>query len=195
MEALLGLAGYSFVAAVTPGPNNVVLWGIGLRYGYRAAIPYLLGILVGMTIMVLAAAVGLGALIAGVPALGIGLKVVGSVYLLYLAWQVAGIGAVQQADVASAPGFGQSVAFQFVNVKGWFFVLTAVAAFRPAGMDLVAGAILMAVVVMAIVIPSAGLWALGGHALSRVIRSPGAHRAVNLTLAIVLIAMVVLIWV
>ena len=40
MEALLGLAGYSFVAAVTPGPNNVVLWGIGLRYGYRAAIPY-----------------------------------------------------------------------------------------------------------------------------------------------------------
>ena len=77
MEALLGLAGYSFVAAVTPGPNNVVLWGIGLRFGYRAAIPYLLGIPLGVGLMILSAAAGLGALINAVPALGIGLKMVG----------------------------------------------------------------------------------------------------------------------
>jgi threonine/homoserine/homoserine lactone efflux protein len=194
MEALLGLAGYSFVAAVTPGPNNVVLWGIGLRYGYRAAIPYLLGIPLGVGLMVLVAAAGLGVLIASVPALGISLKVVGSVYLLYLAWQVAGITAVNEVDVTSAPGFAQSVAFQFVNPKAWFFVLSAVAAFRPAGLDLLVGALLMALIVMAIVVPSAGLWAVGGDALSRVIRSPRAHRAVNLALAIVLVAMVVLIW-
>ena len=195
MEALLGLAGYSFVAAVTPGPNNVVLWGIGLRYGYRAAIPYLLGIPLGVGLMILGAAAGLGALIAAVPALGIGLKVVGSVYLLYLAWQVVGIAAVEETDVASAPGFGQSVAFQFVNPKAWFFVLSAVAAFRPAGTDLIVGALLMALVTMAVIIPSAGLWAVGGDALSRFIRSPRAHRAVNFALAIVLVAMVVLIWV
>jgi threonine/homoserine/homoserine lactone efflux protein len=194
MEALLGLAGYSFVAAVTPGPNTVVLWGIGLRHGYRAAIPYLLGIPLGVGLMILGAAAGLGALIAAVPALGIALKVVGSVYLLYLAWQVVGIAAVKEADVASAPGFAQSVAFQFVNPMAWFFVLSAVAAFRPAGVDLIVGALLMAVVAMAIIIPSAGLWAVGGDALNRFIRSPRAHRAVNLALAIVLVAMVVLIW-
>lgn len=192
---MLGLAGYAFVAAVTPGPNNVVLWGIGLRHGYRAAVPYLLGILVGMAIMVVATAIGLGALITSNPALGIGLKVVGSVYLLYLAWKVAGIGAVEEADVASAPGFGQSVAFQFVNAKGWFFVLTAVAAFRPVGVDLIAGALLMTAVVMVIVIPSASLWAVGGDALSRFIRSPRARLVVNIVLAVVLVAMVVLIWV
>jgi threonine/homoserine/homoserine lactone efflux protein len=195
MEALLGLAGYSFVAAVTPGPNNVVLWGIGLRYGYRAAIPYLLGIPLGVGLMILGAAAGLGALINAVPALGIGLKVVGSVYLLYLAWQVVGIAAVEEADVASAPGFSQSVAFQFVNPKAWFFVLSAVAAFRPAGMNLFASALLMALVTMVIIIPSAGLWAVGGDALSRFISSPGARWAVNFTLAIVLVAMVILIWV
>jgi threonine/homoserine/homoserine lactone efflux protein len=195
MEALLGLAGFSFVAAVTPGPNNVVLWSIGLRHGYRAAIPFLLGVLVGMAIMVMAAALGLGALITSAPALGIGLKVVGSAYLLYLAWRLVGIANIEEADVASAPGFAQSVGFQFVNVKGWFFVLTAVAAFRPVGVDLPVGALLMALVMMAVVIPSAGLWAVGGDALSRFIRSPRAHRAVNVALAIVLVAMVVLIWV
>src|SRR5207237_3699786 len=189
MEALLGLAGYSFFAAATPGPSNVVLWAVGLRYGYRAAIPYLLGIPLGVGLMILGAAAGLGGLLAAVPALGIGLKVVGSVYLLYLAWQVVGIAAVQEADVASAPGFGQSVAFQFVNPKAWFFVLSAVAAFRPGGMDLLVGALLMAVVVIVIIIPSAGLWAIGGDALSRFIRSPRAHRAVNRALAIVRVPM------
>ena len=97
--------------------------------------------------------------------------------------------------MASAPGFGQSVAFQFVNPKAWFFVLSAVAAFRPGGIDLLVGALLMAVVVMVIIIPSAGLWAVGGDALSRFIRNPRARRAVNFALAIVLVAMVVLIWV
>src|SRR5437868_8016505 len=195
MEALLGLAGYTFVSAVTPGPNNVVLWGIGLKHGYRAAIPYLLGIMVGMGIMIVAAAAGVGALIDSAPAIGIGLKLVGTVYLLYLAWKVAGIGAVEEAEVAAAPGFGQSVAFQFVNVKGWFFVLTAVAAFRPVGVGLLAGALLMALVAIAVIVPSAGLWAVGGEALSRFIRSPRARQTVNVILAVVLVAMVVLIWI
>ena len=195
MEALLGLVGYSFVAAVTPGPNNVVLWGIGLRYGFRAAIPYLLGIPLGVGLMVLAVAAGVGALVGHVPALEIGLKAIGSVYLLYLAWQVAASAVVTEADVGSAPGFGASVAFQFVNPKAWFFVLSAVAAFRPPGMDAVSAALVMAAVVMVIVIPSAGLWALGGNALSRFVSGPRAHRAISLTLALVLAGMVVLIWV
>ena len=154
MEAVLGLIGYTFVAAVTPGPNNVVLWGIGLRFGFRAAIPYLLGIPLGVGAMVLAVAAGVGVLISTVPVLDIGLKAVGSAYLLYLAWQVAGSAVVSETDVGSAPGFGQSVAFQFVNPKAWFFVLSAVAAFRPASLDVLSGSVLMAVVVAVVVLPS-----------------------------------------
>jgi threonine/homoserine/homoserine lactone efflux protein len=195
MDAILGLIGYTFVAAITPGPNNVILWGIGVRSGFRAAIPFLLGIPVGMGIMVVAAAAGVGALITAVPALGIALKVVGSLYLLYLAWQVAGSSAVKEADVTETPGFGTAIAFQFVNPKGWFFVLSAVAAFRPQELGLFAAALAMAAVVMVAVVPCAGLWAAGGEALSRFVRGPRANRAVSLILAIVLVAMVVLIWV
>ena len=43
METLPGLIGYTFVAAVTPGPNNVVLWATGIQFGFRAAMPYLAG--------------------------------------------------------------------------------------------------------------------------------------------------------
>lgn len=194
MGTLFALIGYSFVAAVTPGPNNVLLWATGIQYGFRAALPYIAGICVGVGAMVVAVAAGLGALVTAVPALGFALKAVGSVYLLYLAWQVAGSAAVHEGDVARAPTFRQAVGFQFVNVKAWFFVLSAVAAFRPTGLNLVIGSLLMAAVIMVVVFPSASVWAAGGHALGRFVTSSRAHRAVSLALALLLAGMVLFIW-
>jgi threonine/homoserine/homoserine lactone efflux protein len=191
---LLALIGYSFVAAVTPGPNNVLLWATGIRFGFRAALPYIVGICVGVGAMVVAVAAGVGALVTAMPALEVALKAVGSVYLLYLAWQVAGSAAVHERDVARAPTFGQAVAFQFVNVKAWFFVLSAVAAFRPPGVHVVLGSLLMAAVIMVVIAPSASVWAAGGHALGRFVSGPRAHRAVSVGLALLLAGMVVLIW-
>jgi threonine/homoserine/homoserine lactone efflux protein len=194
LGTLLALIGYSFVAAVTPGPNNVLLWATGIRFGFRAALPYIMGICVGVGAMVVAVAAGVGALVTAVPALEVALKAVGSVYLLYLAWQVAGSTVVRESDVARAPTFGQAVGFQFVNVKAWFFVLSAVAAFRPAGLNVIVGSLLMAAVIMVVIAPSASVWAAGGHAMGRFVSGPRAHRAVSVALALLLAGMVVLIW-
>ncbi len=188
------LVGFTFVAAVTPGPNNVVLWGIGIRYGVRPALPYVAGVVVGVGCMVLAAAAGVGVLITAAPALEVALKVAGSLYLLVLAYMVAGSAAVHETDVARPPTFAQAVAFQFVNPKAWFFVLTAVGAFRPPDLDVLTGSLLMAVVIMVVVLPSASAWAVGGRAMSRFVSGPRSHRAVNAGLALVLVGMVVLIW-
>lgn len=194
MDTVLGLIGYSFVAAITPGPNNVLLWGIGIRHGFRAALPYVAGVVVGVGAMVLAVAAGVGVLVTAVPALEIALKVAGSAYLLYLAYQVAGSSIVRAGDAGSAPGFRQAVGFQFVNPKAWFFVLSAVGAFRPAELEVVVGSLLMAGVIMGVVLPSASAWAAGGHALSGFLNGPRTHRAVSVLLALLLAGMVVLIW-
>jgi len=194
MESLVGLAVYAFVAAVTPGPNNVILWAAGIQFGFRATLPYIAGIAIGVGAMILAAAAGVGALIAAVPALETLLKLAGSAYLLYLAYQIAGSAAVHERDVAMAPSFRQSVGFQFVNVKAWFFVLGAVSAFRPPEMNVVLGALLMTALCMAIVIPSASVWAAGGHVLGRFVSGPRTHRAISLVLALLLAGMVALIW-
>lgn len=194
MESLVGLAGYAFVAAVTPGPNNVILWAAGIQFGFRATLPYIAGIAIGVGAMILAAAAGVGALIAAVPALETLLKLAGSAYLLYLAYQIAGSAVVSEADVATAPSFRQSIGFQFVNVKAWFFVLGAVSAFRPPATNVVVGALLMTALCMAIVIPSASVWAAGGHVLGRFLTGSRTHRAVSVVLALLLAGMVVLIW-
>jgi threonine/homoserine/homoserine lactone efflux protein len=194
MEALIGLAGYAFVAAVTPGPNNVILWAAGVQFGFRATLPYIAGIAIGVGAMILAAAAGIGALIAAVPALETLLKLAGSAYLLYLAYRIAGSAAVREGEVASAPSFRQSIGFQFVNVKAWFFVLGAVSAFRPPGTNLLVGALLMTALCMAIIVPSASVWAAGGHVLGRFVTGSRTHRAISLVLALLLAGMVILIW-
>ena len=62
--------------------------------------PHILGTAVGLGAMALGAVVGLAALVAVVPQIAFAMKVAGSVYLLYLAWQVAGAGALSRSAEA-----------------------------------------------------------------------------------------------
>ena len=45
------------------GPNNLMLWASGAEFGFRRAVPHVLGTAVGIGAMALAVAAGLGALV------------------------------------------------------------------------------------------------------------------------------------
>lgn len=112
--------------------------------------------------MALLVATGLGVLITTIPAVEIGLKAIGSAYLLYLAYQIAGGGAANKSEVAHPLTPWQAIVFHFVNPKAWVFVLAAVTTFRPPDVGVVVGTLLMALIMMVVVVPCAAVWA-GGH--------------------------------
>ena len=62
MEQLVALVGFSFASAVTPGPNNILLWASGATFGVRRTLPHVFGTALGIGAMALAVAAGLGAL-------------------------------------------------------------------------------------------------------------------------------------
>jgi threonine/homoserine/homoserine lactone efflux protein len=144
--------------------------------------------------MALAAAAGLGALIAAVPALGILMKIAGSAYLLYLAYRIAGSGGLVRGDLARPLTFVQAAAFQAINPKAWIFALGAVTTFRPAGLPIVAGGLLVAATMMAVIVPSATLWAASGGALNRLLTNDRRRRVVGLALAALVVATVISVW-
>src|SRR6185369_10981969 len=119
MPWLIGLVGFSLVSAGTPGPNNILLWASGAAFGFRRTLPHVVGTAVGIGAMTLAVAVGLGAVLAAFPPLAVSMKVAGSIYLLYLAWQVAGARALERTDVARPLGLLQATALQAINPKSW----------------------------------------------------------------------------
>jgi threonine/homoserine/homoserine lactone efflux protein len=89
---------------------------------------------------------------------------------------------------------GQAAAFQVINPKSWIFALGAVTTFRPASLPTFSGAVLVTITMILVIIPTASLWAAGGGAISRLIRDDRVRRAVNLTLALILAATVVAVW-
>jgi threonine/homoserine/homoserine lactone efflux protein len=195
VEHLVALVGYTFVSSVTPGPNNILLWASGAEFGFRRTIPHVIGTALGLGSMAIAVAAGVGALVTTVPEIGLVMKVAGSAYLIYLAYQVAGAKALERGVVARPMGVVQAAAFQAINPKAWIFALGAVTTFRPADGPVLAGGALVAVTMMVVIIPSAALWAGAGGALSRYLAGERAGRVVSVILAVLLAATVVLVWI
>ena len=194
MIQLLGLVGFSFVSAVTPGPNNILLWASGATFGLRRTVPHVLGTAVGLGAMALAAAAGIAALFAALPVLGVAMRVAGSAYLLFLAWQIARSGTLAAGEASRPLSIPEAAAFQVVNPKAWIFALGAVTTFRPPELSEVVGSLAIAAVMMAVILPAAGLWAAFGDALGSLLRRERTRRVVNLVLAALVVATIALVW-
>jgi threonine/homoserine/homoserine lactone efflux protein len=86
-SSLLGFALVAFGLAITPGPNMMYLVSRSISQGRRAALVSLGGVAIGFVFYMVAAAVGLTALLFTVPLAYDVLRFAGAAYLLYLAWQ------------------------------------------------------------------------------------------------------------
>jgi threonine/homoserine/homoserine lactone efflux protein len=49
------LLSFVFITTLTPGPNNIACASLGIRYGYRKALPFILGIVSAFFLIMLGA--------------------------------------------------------------------------------------------------------------------------------------------
>jgi threonine/homoserine/homoserine lactone efflux protein len=194
METVLALVGFSLLSAGTPGPNNVLLWASGATFGLRATVRHVVGTAIGLGAMALGAAAGLAALIVSVPALGIAMKLLGSVYLLVLAWRIGHAADLERGVVAAPLSVVRAAAFQLVNPKAWIFALGAVTTFRPPELSPLAGSLLVAAVMVAVILPVATAWAAAGGTLSRSLTTGRGRRIGAPLMGVLVAATVALAW-
>jgi threonine/homoserine/homoserine lactone efflux protein len=192
---LVGLVAFAFVGTVSPGPNNTVLWASGLRFGFHRTIPHVLGTALGIGALVVGVAAGIEALLESVPAAELVLKVVGSVYLLYVAYLVLGSGGISRAEVSNPLSLRQAIVFQCVNPKAWIFAIAAVGTFLSPDLRWLLAVALLTGTLMVVVVASSSIWAAGGAALGRVVDDERMRRVVSVGLAALLVASVALLWI
>src|SRR5262245_31469205 len=192
IDALLPLALFGFSAAVTPGPNNVMLTASGSAFGFQRSVPHILGITLGFPVMIFALGLGAGEIFTRYPQIHLVLKYAGAAYLLYLAWRIAQAGGPDTGEASSRPlTFLEAAAFQWVNPKAWMIAMSAIPAFTTVGGHYYAELLLICSVFAIVTFPSCSVWCMFGVGIRRLIRSPETARLVNLVLAALVAASIV----
>lgn len=198
ISLIFSLAIFLFIAAITPGPNNLLLTSSGANVGFKGSLKLMAGIMLGMQCVLLSSAFGVAALLIIYPALHIGLKIVGSAYLLWLAWKTA-TSSYQRLDIPAktpqAVSWFQGGLLQFLNPKAWMMGLGAVGSFSLSG-DAYFSSVTAISIVMVIVNFVAGIvWILGGTLISLFLQSRRSWFIFNISMGLLTALCVPLIWI
>lgn len=127
-EELAALLSFATAMSFTPGPNTTLSTALGANLGLKRALPFILAVPTGWTLMMVLCGLGLAALVLAAPPLRLAVKFGGIAYLVWLAWKLARANRLGEADPAQLQvGFWQGVGLQFLNIKAWMLALALAA--------------------------------------------------------------------
>ncbi len=184
---------FAIVAAITPGPSNLILTSTGATVGVLRGLPCLCGVAIGMGLMMFLVAFGLGSLVLESPLILQGLKWCGIGFLLWLSWKIATADRSEAAGEKEFVGFWKAAAFQWVNPKSWLVSASAVGAyFQAEAGSAFEQSISFALLFVLAALASCFVWLAFGAALQRFLHTERALRMFNVAMGALLAASVLL---
>jgi len=171
----------------SPGPATISITAVGGAFGVRRSLPYLLGLILGTTGVLLAVAAGLTALLLSLPFVGPVLVGASIAYVLYLAFRIATAPPLAEADpTVEPPSLWGGLILGVANPKAYVAIAAVFAASRIAA-DPTVDAIQKIAVLTVLIVAIHVAWLLAGATFARLLRHPIASRIVNLALAAALV--------
>ena len=188
-ELTFALISFYFVMFVTPGPNNVMLFASGVKYGFKKTIPHIFGIPLGHFFQISLISMGLGFVFQTYPIAQQILKVLGCLYLFFLAYRMFGSLSIKETKETGRPlRFYEAALFQILNPKAWVVAITAVSVFFPKDESFLTGLFFLAGIAPLVNLPSISVWVLFGSSIRAFISNPKVKKIVEIVLAILLVA-------
>lgn len=181
---------FCIVMTCTPGPNNALVMLSGARFGMRQTIPLILGIAFGVALQLLAIGIGLNQVFLAFPQFQFTLSLIGSAYIVWLAWKIASSGPLQiELEQKPAMGFLHGALFQWINPKAWIISISTIATYFAVNHP-VSDILYAALILMLVSIPCVGVWAVGGLFLRRYLIKPRFALVFNASMAVALLGAV-----
>ncbi len=192
-EHALAFCLFAIVAAITPGPSNLILTSTGANVGVLRGLPCLCGVASGMGLMMFLVAFGLGSLVLERPVILHGLKWCGMGFLLWLSWKIATAGRSDATTDREFVGFWGAAAFQWVNPKSWLVSASAVGTYLHAEAgSAVVQSIYFGMLFILAALPSCGVWLAFGATVQRFLHTERAVRMFNVAMGAMLAGSVIL---
>ena len=184
---------FAVVAAITPGPSNLILTSTGAAVGVLRGLPTLLGQVMGMGLMLFLVGFGIGSLILTSPVIVQALKWCGIGFLLWLSWKIATARYTDEPEGRVHLGFWQAAAFQWINPKSWLVCAGAVGTyFQAHDSSALAQSGFLAILFILAALPSCFVWLAAGAGLQRFLRTERTARIFNLAMGGLLAASILL---
>lgn len=153
----------------TPGPANMALLATGARFGFRAALPFVAGVVLGKQLVIWPIGLGLMEMAETYPGVFSALKYVSAAYILWLAWRVANLRLAPGGQTAKTPGFWAGLAVHPLNPKAWGMIIAGFTNFADPGASPVNATAIIAVILFASQCVLHPVWAFSGDRIARAV--------------------------
>ena len=177
----------------SPGPATISLAAVGSAYGFRAGLPYLAGIILGTTGVLILVASGLVTLMIAIPeAVGL-LSFLGMGYILYLAWKIATapVG-MQKSGSTTSPSLLPGLFLALSNPKAFAAIGAVYASHTVIQGDLRLDTLFKVTLLTGVIVIVNSCWLMFGAIFASAFSHPSLGRVINVSMAALLVVTVVL---
>lgn len=187
---IISFVAFAFSQVATPGPANMAMLATGARYGFRAALPFVAGVVLGKQLIIWPIGFGLMSLADQVPLLFVLLKYVSAAYIIWLAWRVANMRLSVNKDTANAPGFVAGLWVHPLNPKAWAMIVAGFTNFVDPSTPTLTATAIIALSLMGIQIICHPVWTFFGDRIARLLIGTPSERYLMWCLAALTVAFV-----
>ena len=189
------LAIFLFVGAFSPGPNNLLASYSGFNFGIKKTLPLVYGVTFGFPIVLIAVNLGLAIVFNKFPVFQEILKILGSGFLIYMAYKIAFGNKSDEKEIKNPAKFFNMIIFQFINPKAVLIAIITVSTFISQNENFVRDSIIVIIFAIFFSFTSIMSWSLLGKFLQRFANNERFLTIYNYTMSFLLIICVIMFYV
>ena len=183
----LTLLSFVLITNFTPGPNNMASASLGVLYGYRKTLVFMAGINTCFFMMMMASGWISTSLQQAFPVFEVVLRIIGAVYILWLAYHTFKASYNFEEGKQPKSGFRKGFFLQLFNVKVIIYALTLYSTFLGEISQNIFYLLLSALILTIVSFTANSTWTLFGAAIRTWLNRPWLKQAVNTVLALLLV--------
>ncbi|MFS0562902.1 LysE family transporter [Terribacillus sp. 179-K 1B1 HS] len=183
--SLTAFFSYIIITSITPGPSNLLLMNESRKHGLKGAWRFNCGIIAGFILLGVIGTVLTKTVYDWIPVMEPSFKVLGAVYLLFIAYKIMFDKSVKKDEAIERPSFLSGFLFQLINIKSILYFITALATFILPYKNSIGSIILYAAVTIFIGSLGLLLWAAFGSAFKKFFNS--YTKPINVVMCLLLV--------
>ena len=191
---LVPLILFCCAAAFTPGPNNILGSYSGFNFGIKKSLPLILGVTFGYTSLLITLSAGLIIVFKNYPFLQDILKILGSLFLIYLAYKISFKNKLETKEIKNPVKFLNTFFFQYINPKGVIIAIICISTFVESGSNYLFHTMVVVIVSFIVSAASISSWCLLGKFLRRFATNKKFIQIFNYIMSFFLIVCVIIIY-